>query len=68
MDRRPANQHHPAHLPADCEKVVWVDTDLLFGDPDWVGRVADLLQEYIVVHRSGVAPRQTRSVSRPLCW
>ena len=36
-------------LPASCDRVVWMDGDILFTDNDWPGKVADLLQLYIVV-------------------
>src|ERR1043165_4119631 len=36
-------------LPARCTKVVWLDADILFDDPDWVARTSDALDEYAVV-------------------
>lgn len=44
-------------LPDACDKVAWLDCDVLFEDPDWTGRTAELLEEYVVVQ-----PYQTA------CW
>jgi hypothetical protein len=38
-----------AHLPATCDKVVWLDADILFENPHWVRETAELLQEYALV-------------------
>jgi hypothetical protein len=36
-------------LPADCDKVAWVDADLLFENANWVAETCDLLERYMVV-------------------
>ena len=36
-------------LPKDCDKVTWVDADLLFENPDWFRETAELLERYVVV-------------------
>lgn len=36
-------------LPESCDKVAWVDGDLIFERPDWVKRTAELLEQYMVV-------------------
>jgi hypothetical protein len=38
-----------SELPADCDKVVWLDADILFERDDWVARTAELLEEVVVV-------------------
>jgi hypothetical protein len=37
------------NLPARCDKVVWLDADVLFEDPVWVEKTAALLNRFIVV-------------------
>ena len=36
-------------LPEDCDKVIWIDCDIIFQDNDWVSRTAQLLEKYKVV-------------------
>ena len=38
-----------AALPSSCDKVVWVDADLLFENDDWVAQTRALLEEFVVV-------------------
>lgn len=38
-----------SQLPASCDKVVWLDADVLFERDDWVGRTAQLLERYVMV-------------------
>jgi len=37
------------HLPADCDKVVSLDADVLFLNPNWVADTAALLEQYVFV-------------------
>jgi len=37
-------------LPAECEAIVWLDCDVIFGVEDWVARTLDALQAYQLVH------------------
>lgn len=37
------------HLPAECDKVVWLDADVLFQDDNWVGKTSSLLEKFPVV-------------------
>lgn len=37
------------HLPAECKKVVWLDCDVVFPDPDWPTRVSEALDREQVV-------------------
>ena len=36
-------------LPAGCDKVTWIDGDVLFARPDWAVETARLLEEYLIV-------------------
>ncbi|MBF0489697.1 MAG: hypothetical protein HQL15_03650, partial [Candidatus Omnitrophica bacterium] len=36
-------------LPDDCDKVVWLDCDILFKNEDWVDETSRLLEKYKVV-------------------
>ncbi|TAK12009.1 MAG: hypothetical protein EPO32_10095 [Anaerolineae bacterium] len=38
-----------ANLPDDCDKVVWMDNDVLLTPGDWANKTAALLEEYLVV-------------------
>jgi len=37
-------------LPPACDKVVWIDSDVIFENADWADRVADALDRHAVVH------------------
>ena len=45
------------HLPAACDKVVWLDADILFENSSWVEETRRLLESYVVIQ-----PYQTA------CW
>jgi hypothetical protein len=36
-------------LPAECDKVVWLDADVLFDDAGWVAKTASSLEHFVVV-------------------
>jgi hypothetical protein len=36
-------------LPAECDKVSWLDADVEFENADWVAQTCDLLDRYVVV-------------------
>jgi hypothetical protein len=38
-----------AQLPPDCDKVVWLDADIAFDNPDWVAETTDMLDQQAVV-------------------
>lgn len=38
-----------AELPAACDKVAWLDNDILFENDAWVGETAELLASFVVV-------------------
>ena len=37
-------------LPASCDKVAWLDCDILFENDDWIERAKKALDEFAVVH------------------
>jgi len=44
-------------LPDDCDKVVWVDADVLFENRHWVADTAALLEQYVFVQPFSLAFR-----------
>ncbi len=38
-----------ACLPANCDKVAWLDADILFENPLWVADASRLLRDYVIV-------------------
>ncbi|NCT54402.1 hypothetical protein GW758_00380 [Candidatus Falkowbacteria bacterium] len=34
------------NLPADCDKIAWLDADIIFLDDSWAQEVAELLEKY----------------------
>ncbi len=36
-------------LPDDCDKVCWIDSDILFQNEDWQANICDELQKYRIV-------------------
>lgn len=45
------------NLPDDCDKVIWIDCDLVFHNDNWVTETAELLEKYIVVQPFSSAVR-----------
>lgn len=41
------------HLPDDCDKVAWIDCDVVFEADDWAKRAADALDRFALVHLYG---------------
>jgi len=37
------------HLPKGCDKVAWLDCDIIFKNNNWIKETSKLLEEYIVV-------------------
>jgi hypothetical protein len=57
-------------LPASCEKIVWLDSDIAMTGDDWLSEVDDLLDTYAVVqpysHAYWMSEAETMSLdSRP---
>jgi hypothetical protein len=61
------------HLPPECDKVVWLDADVLFENDGWVARTSELL-EFIrgrpaLRHRLPIAQgRGRRTTGRLAVW
>jgi hypothetical protein len=53
------------HLPPECDKVAWVDADVIFENNDWVRETARLLEEYCVVQPFQTAHWLRRGKRRP---
>jgi len=54
-----------AHLPPACDKVAWLDGDLIFENDDWVAQTSQLLESYVVVQPYETAcwlPRDTETM------
>jgi hypothetical protein len=50
------------HLPAGCDRVAWVDADVLFARADWAVETRSLLREYTVVQPFSHCVRLPRGV------
>jgi len=37
------------NLPPDCDKVAWIDCDIIFNNDDWIKEAAELLERFIIV-------------------
>ena len=44
-----------AQLPAECDKVAWLDGDILFEDDEWLARTAERLESFVVVQPYQIA-------------
>jgi hypothetical protein len=38
-----------AHLPDECDQIIWIDTDLIFENSRWVDETSRALEEHVVV-------------------
>jgi hypothetical protein len=38
------------HLPDHCDKVAWLDGDVVFGSDDWVGQAETALEQFPLLH------------------
>jgi hypothetical protein len=45
------------NLPRKCDRVVWLDADILFDDSQWIQETATLLQEYVSIQPYSTAWR-----------
>jgi hypothetical protein len=55
-----------SHLPADCDKVVWLDTDVLFGDDHWIVNLSQELENFVVVQPFAQAAQLPRGIRQTL--
>lgn len=51
-------------LPVSCDKIIWMDADIVFLDDEWVAATADLLNRYVVVQPFTSAHWLSSSTSR----
>jgi hypothetical protein len=54
------------HLPVHCDKIVWLDADILFLDDQWVEKTSALLQEYAIIQPFSHAIRFPKGVDKPV--
>lgn len=54
------------HLPADCDKVVWLDADVLFGNDGWVSDLKTALEHSMVVQPFDLGIQLPKGVSTVL--
>ena len=52
------------HLPDVCDKVVWLDADLLFEDDGWLEETCELLERFPVVQPFSELLRHRKSIHR----
>jgi hypothetical protein len=38
-----------SNLPVDCDKIAWMDCDIIFLNKNWVKETASLLEKYVIV-------------------
>ncbi|MDD5226815.1 MAG: hypothetical protein PHV97_06525 [Candidatus Omnitrophica bacterium] len=51
------------NLPKDCDKVAWLDCDIVFSHPGWVQETADLLEHFVVVRPYSMGVRLLEGVT-----
>jgi len=51
------------HLPKDCDKVVWLDSDIIFQNNDWIHQTSKLLEIYRVIQPFSEAVRLPKDFS-----
>ncbi|MEM7668591.1 MAG: hypothetical protein AAF317_05485 [Pseudomonadota bacterium] len=54
-------------LPPQCKKVVWIDCDVIFENPDWLESTSAALEEYAVIQPFAEAVRLPRG-ARQVAW
>ena len=52
------------YLPNDCNKIIWIDCDILFENGSWVKETAKLLESYNVVQCFSQIVRLSKGVKR----
>lgn len=50
------------HLPDDCDKVCWIDTDVLYHNDDWQQEICDMLEKYRMVQGYSFAANLPKGV------
>lgn len=54
------------NLPDDCDKIAWLDADIIILDDDWAKKVAILLEKYPIVKPFAEAIRLTKKESKKI--
>ncbi|MFH1358883.1 MAG: putative nucleotide-diphospho-sugar transferase [archaeon] len=50
------------HLPKDCDKIVWLDCDIIFDNDNWIKETSELLENYIIVQPYSLAVRLSKDM------
>ena len=53
-------------LPADCDKVVWLDADVLFLNRHWIADTSALLEQYVFVQPFSLVFRLPEGCTSPI--
>jgi hypothetical protein len=53
------------HLPGDCDKVAWLDADIIFRNDRWIGDASALLESYRLVQPFSRVLRLPEGVTDP---
>lgn len=48
------------NLPDDCDKIIWIDCDIIFSNDNWINETAELLEKYMVVQPFSFATRMPK--------
>jgi hypothetical protein len=54
------------NLPDSCDKVIWVDSDIIFHNDSWIQETAELLNQYVVVQAFSFVIRLPQYCDNPL--
>ena len=54
------------HLPVDCDKIIWIDCDVIILNDNWIKETAELLEDYIIVKPFSKAIRLDRKETKML--
>jgi len=52
-------------LPQECDKIVWLDADILFQDEEWVTKTRKLLEEFVIIQPFSHVIRFPKGVEKP---
>ena len=45
------------HLPDDCDKIAWLDADIIFYNDNWIDETSKLLESYVIIQPYTFASR-----------
>lgn len=48
------------NLPNDCDKIIWIDCDIIFANNNWIAETSELLEKYVIVQPFSVATRMPK--------